>query len=120
MIGGPAVAGLSLAYLGLPWTFALDFLTFLVSLLALFQIKSMTVKGEQEQPSLKSVVEAIRYAVSRHELLGTYVVDFIAMVFAMPNPLFPAIAQTLGGAKALGWLYSAPAVGALIVTLISG
>ena len=34
--------------------------------------------------------------------------------------LFPAIAQSYGGAKALGLLYSAPAVGALVVSLLSG
>lgn len=120
MIGGPALAGLCISYLGLPWTYAIDLLSFLVSLLAIALIKSMAPIGGQDKPSLKSIVEAIRYAISRHELLGTYVVDFSAMVFAMPNALYPAIAQSLGGTKYLGWLYSAPAVGALIITVLSG
>jgi MFS family permease len=38
----------------------------------------------------------------------------------MPNALFPAIAQAYGGAKVLGMLYSAPAVGALVISLFSG
>ncbi len=120
MIGGPAIAGLCISYFGLPWTYAIDLATFVISLLAIAMIKSMAPTGEQDRPSFKSIGEAMRYALSRHELLGTYVVDFSAMVFAMPNALFPAIAQSLGGTKYLGWLYSAPAVGALVVTLLSG
>jgi MFS family permease len=64
-------------------------------------------------------VEAIRYAISRQELIGTYIIDFIAMVFAMPNALFPALAAMLGGTKTLGWLYAAPAMGAFLITLSS-
>ncbi len=119
MIGGPAAAGLCIAYLGLPWTYAIDFGTFFVSLIALSMIKSMTPKEKAESPSIKSIGEAIRYAMSRHELLGTYIVDFAAMVFAMPNALFPAIAKMHGGSKVLGWLYAAPAIGALFVTVLS-
>ncbi len=38
----------------------------------------------------------------------------------MPNALFPALADALGGTKTLGWLYSAPALGAFIVMIFSG
>lgn len=119
MIGGPAIAGICIASLGLAWTYALDFFTFIFSIASLMQIKSIVPPENQEQPSLKSVVVAIRYAVSRQELMGTYVVDFVAMVFAMPNALFPAMAVMLGGTKALGWLYAAPAIGALVITVFS-
>ncbi len=60
------------------------------------------------------------YAFSREELVGTYLVDFVAMIFGMPNALFPAIAQAYGGAAVLGMLYSAPAVGALLVSFFGG
>lgn len=120
IIGGPAVAGLCIAFFGLPWTYALDFLTFLCSIIALWQIKSYVAEGDKNPISFKSIMEAIHYALSRQELLGTYLVDFLAMVFAMPNALFPAIAHFYGGSKIIGWLYSAPAIGSLIVTLFSG
>ena len=119
MIGGPAVAGICIASFGLAWTFALDFLTFIVSIAALLQIKSIVPPENQEQPSFKSIVVAIRYAISRQELMGTYIIDFVAMIFAMPNALFPAMAVMLGGTKTLGWLYAAPAIGALIITVFS-
>lgn len=120
LIGGPAIAGLCIAYFGLPWTYGLDFCTFIISIAALSQINSYRVAEKQERISLKSIKEAIQYALSRQELLGTYIVDFVAMIFAMPNALFPAIAQFYGGTKILGWLYAAPAVGSLVVTILSG
>jgi MFS family permease len=62
----------------------------------------------------------VKYAFSRQELIGTYVIDFVAMMFGMPMALFPAIALHFHGPKALGLLYSAPAVGALLVSLYTG
>lgn len=120
MIGGPALAGIVIASMGLTWTYALDLFTFVFSIAAIWLIKAMPPLESQKPLSFKSVIEAVRYALSRPELLGTYVVDFAAMVFAMPNALYPAIAQSLNSTKWLGWLYSAPALGALLVTVFSG
>ena len=118
MIGGPAIAGISIASLGLGWTYFIDFLTFLFSVIALSQIKKLKPADVQERPNLKSVHVAIHYAIARKELLGTYIVDFVAMIFAMPNALFPALAVVYGG-HSLGWLYAAPAIGALFITVFS-
>jgi MFS family permease len=52
-------------------------------------------------------------------LLGTYAVDIIAMTFAMPVAVFPALAEHFGGAYAVGYLYSAMSVGALLTTVFS-
>jgi len=119
MIGGPAVAGICIASFGLASTYIFDFMTFLFSIIALARIKSQAPAETQERPSIKSVFAAIHYAVGRQELLGTYLIDFVAMVFAMPNALFPAIAVAYGGSLALGWLYTAPAIGALFITIFS-
>ena len=73
-----------------------------------------------ERPSLRGVLDGWNYARSRPELVGTYVVDVVAMVFGMPEALFPAIADSMGGAAVLGLLYSAPALGALIASGTSG
>lgn len=120
MICGPAIAGICIAIFGLAFTYMLDVLTFVFSIVALMQIRSLKPPETQDRPSIKSVMDALHYAISRQELMGTYVVDFFAMVFAMPNPLYPAMAVMLGGAKTLGWLYAGPAIGALIVTVFSG
>lgn len=121
MIVGPAVGGLLVAHTGLVATYLVDTATFAVSLCALLMMSHIP-KPEfaADEPVLASLKSGVKYAFSRQELVGTYVVDFVAMIFGMPNALFPAIAQSFGGAKALGMLYSAPAVGALLVSLLSG
>jgi MFS family permease len=75
---------------------------------------------DAERPSLRAVAEGWRYARSRPELLGTYLVDINAMLFGMPNALLPAIATRYGGAEVLGMLYGAPSVGSLLAALTSG
>src|SRR4029077_5242895 len=72
------------------------------------------------RPSIKRVLEGINYARSRPELIGTYAVDIVAMLFGMPMALFPAIAQGLGGPKVLGLLYAAPALGSFLLFSTSG
>ncbi len=42
------------------------------------------------------------------------------MIFAVPNVLFPAMAQMLGGVKVLGLLYASPPLGALLMSFFSG
>jgi MFS family permease len=70
--------------------------------------------------NLHAVRQGIRYAASRQELLGPYLVDIGAMVFGMPTALFPQVAAARGGARVLGLLYAAPALGALLLSLTSG
>jgi len=53
---------------------------------------------------------------------GAYLIDVNAMVFGMPRALFPALAVSVfhGGARTLGYLYAAPAAGALVGALTTG
>jgi MFS family permease len=119
-VAGPAVAGVLIAVLGLPVTYLIDVATFAVSLLALGLMRAVPPPPGAERPSLRGIVDGFRYATSRPELVGTYGVDLIAMFFGMPMALFPAFAEEFGGAGALGLLYAAPSVGALIATATSG
>src|SRR5262245_24090694 len=118
-IGGPALGGVCMANLGYPVTYMIDVLSFLVSLAALAAIRKMP-QGDRTRPGVQSIVEGLRYALSRPELIGTYVVDIVAMTFAMPMALFPAMSVVWGGAKAAGWLYSAMSFGSLFTTIFSG
>jgi len=52
--------------------------------------------------------------------MGTYIVDIVAMAFAFPIALFPAMAAAEGRTEAVGWLLSAMSVGALLIGLFSG
>jgi MFS family permease len=120
MIAGPALGGVLVAVAGLPITYLVDVVTFLVGLACLGLMRAVPPPPDAERPSLRRVVEGIRYARSRPELIGTYVVDIVAMLFGMPFALFPAIAQGLGGPSVLGLLYAAPAIGSFAFVLTSG
>lgn len=117
---GPALGGVLLAAIGVPLTYMVDVATFVVGLACLWLMREVPPPVDAERPSLRRVVEGLRYAVSRPELIGTYAVDMIAMFFGMPMALFPAIAQNLGGPGVLGLLYAAPAVGSFFFSATSG
>lgn len=116
---GPALGGLLAATVGPALAYSIDLLTFVVSLAALWMMRAVPPPPEADRPSLRSITEGLRYAKSRPELMGTYLVDINAMFFGMPMALFPAIATAFGGAS-VGLLYSAPSVGALLAVLTSG
>ena len=120
MTAGPALGGVLLAVIGLPLTYMVDVGTFVVGLACLVLMRAVPPPVDAERPSIRRVVEGLKYARSRQELLGTYFVDMIAMFFGMPMALFPAIAQGIGGAKVLGLLYAAPAVGSFVFSATSG
>ena len=119
MIGGPALGGLLVTTLGPASAYSIDLATFAASLIALWMMREVPPPPGADRPGLRSIAEGLRYARSRPELLGTYLIDINAMFFGMPMALFPAIAEGFGGAS-VGLLYAAPAAGAMCVTLTSG
>jgi MFS family permease len=119
-IGGPAVAGVLIASLGLPVAYATYVGMFALSLLAIVAVRSTPPPTGAERASLRRIKEGLDYARGRPDLLGTYLVDMGAMFFGMPIALFPAVADRLGGAAVLGVLTAAPAVGSFIISLGSG
>src|SRR5919112_5202522 len=119
MIAGPALGGLLVTTFGPAPTYAFDFVSFAASLAALWMMREAPPPPGADRPSLRSIIEGLRYARSRPELLGTYLVDINAMFFGMPMALFPAIAERFGGSSVV-LLYAAPAAGAMLLTLTSG
>ncbi len=120
MIGGPALAGILLAKSGLTVVYFLDFLSFFISLIAIYFLRTRFVPEKTTTSILQSIKEGLSYAKNRQELLGTYVVDFFAMVFGMPMALFPAIAEKFHSVSAIGWLYAGPSIGMLLASVFSG
>jgi hypothetical protein len=118
-IAGPAIAGACIAAFGLAATYAVEVATFALSLAALAAIRSMPPAEHAQPAGLVTIIEGLRYAASRPELIGTYAVDIVAMTFAMPVAIFPALAEHFGGAYAVGYLYSAMSIGALLITIFS-
>ncbi|MER7756612.1 MFS transporter [Kitasatospora sp. NPDC097643] len=119
-VAGPALAGVIVAFSGVQTAYALDVLTFVVSLTLLARIRAVPPSTGAERPSVRAVLTGVRYAWSRKDLLGTYAIDTIAMLFAFPVAVFPFLASELGADWALGPMYAASAAGALLVGATSG
>ena len=119
-IVGPSAGGLIVASYGAGAGYFVDCITFLFSLALLWRVKSVPPLSVSTAPSFQSLMEGVRYAYGRKDLLGTYFVDLAAMFLAMPMALFPFWADKIGAPWALGFFYSSITAGAVIVTLLSG
>ncbi|MFG3419903.1 MFS transporter [Micromonospora sp. NPDC048063] len=128
---GPLAAGLIFARwdteVGLPIAYALDAVLFTVAVWATFRLPAMPPEPDPDggdaprRAGLASIVDGLRYLSTTPVLLLSFAIDLIAMVLAMPRALFPEIAEErFGGGAAVGWLYSALALGAMLGGLSSG
>ena len=119
-IVGPSAGGIIIAAHGAGAGYFVDCCTFIISLGLLWRVRSVAPIGKTTPPSVAALIEGIRYAYNRKDLLGTYVVDLAAMFLAMPMALFPFWADAIGAPYALGFFYSSITIGAVLVTLMSG
>jgi MFS family permease len=121
MVAGPALSGIMIAGVGLPWVYAADAASFVVAALAAAAMSAMPGSGAA-RPGVGSILEGFRYLRGRQVLQGAYLIDLAATVFGQPRALFPALAAGVfgGGARTLGFLYAAPGVGALVGASASG
>ena len=119
MILGPALGGVLIASVGITFTYAIDLLTYVVSFLCILQLRNLREVKDKRKVNVSTILDGFMYAWRRPELIGTYVVDMASMIFAFPNPLFPALATMLNQPGKLGWFYSATAVGAFVGSLTS-
>jgi MFS family permease len=116
---GPSIAGIITAYFSISAAYAIDLVTFVASLIAVFALSTAAAPENAERPSLRSIIQGVKYALSRQELLGTYLIDIWAMFFAFPQALYPALAA-IYGEQYLGFFPAALAVGMLVANFTSG
>ncbi|MFN0140252.1 MAG: MFS transporter [Pyrinomonadaceae bacterium] len=119
MIAGPAIAGILATQLSPVVVYSIDLVTFIGTLVAVFMLGYVPPPENPERPSLAGVKRGIRYAFSRQELLGTYFIDIVAMFFAFPQALYPALAVIYGEGY-VGFFPAAIAAGALLASFTSG
>jgi MFS family permease len=113
-----------------PWVvYALDAAGFAVSFVLLSKLPKLPpepVPGTRVEddavpgPAVREILVGVRYAVSRKDLLGSYLADLSAMIFAYPNALFPFMAVILHAPWATGLMFAVPSVGAFMVSATSG
>ncbi|TMR95667.1 MFS transporter [Nonomuraea basaltis] len=121
-VAGPMIGAVALTNGGYAAAYAVDALLFTAGLYAALRLPSLPPLGEVRRPGAAAVLEGLSFVVRSPVLLMSFVVDIIAMVFAMPRALFPeATADRFGGSPiALGWMTSAMAIGAVAGALFSG
>jgi len=124
LIVGPSVGGLLIAGPGLTATYGITLGAMVFTAVALRFLPSLPPAGmgEEQRHPLHAMADGLRYVVRTPVVLGLMVIDLFPMLLAMPNALFPAIgAQRFGdNPAAVGLLYTAPAIGALVAALTSG
>jgi MFS family permease len=122
-IAGTVLGGV-LASVNITLAYTVDVASFVVSLLVFLRLtplpRTVATVVPGVRATLSSVGEGVRYAAGRKDLLGTYLIDTIAMMTAMPTALFPFFAAELGAPHAVGLLYAADSVGALLAGAVSG
>jgi MFS family permease len=76
--------------------------------------------GDEEEPSLKGVLEGFKFVKRTPVLLGAILLDLVAVLFGGAVALLPAFARSIldVGPTGLGILRAAPAVGALVAAAV--
>ena len=113
LIGGGLLAG------GLPLAYFGSVLTCAGALIPFALMAPSQPAPDADRPSLRGLGEGLRYAKSRPDLLGTYLIDIGAMLFGAPYAVFPQVAAGFGGPAVLGLMYAAPGFGSMLVSLTS-
>jgi MFS family permease len=131
---GSSLGGVLAASPG-PWlVYALDAAGFAISFAMLSRLPKLPPvrAGSREEaeprepgeladgPALREILVGLRYAVSRRDLLGSYLADLSAMIFAYPNAMLPFLAAQLHAPWSTGLMFAAPSAGAFAVSATSG
>lgn len=119
IICGPALGGL--IYTISPLLVALLCLVFFITSITLISfVRVKTTPAKRDPPTFASVLAGFEYVRTRHRLLGVITLDLFVMMLAGATALLPIFARDIlaVGPVGLGLLRSAPAAGALIVSIV--
>jgi MFS family permease len=117
---GPLLAGLLIGiHGGFEYAYGVDAVLFTAALYSAFRLPAIPPDGRSPKLGLRSVAEGLAFIATRPVLLMSFLVDIVAMVFAMPRALFPAVADARFHGT-VGPLYAAIAIGAVLAGLSSG
>ena len=122
-IAGPALAGPLIAATKPAWAYGIDMVSYGALLMAALAMRPMPPEaGAEPATGVRAIGEGFRYVKGNRLLRSTFAIDLVAMIFGLPAALFPAIAITQfhRGSTVVGFLFAAPAVGALLQALAGG
>ena len=117
---GPAVAGLTINWMGVHWSLCIVFVLVIISfLLGLLISKKPVLNPKIGEPIIQSLKEGVRFVFKTKAILGALSLDMIAVLFGGAVALLPVFAQDIlkVGPEGFGVLRAAPAVGAFLTML---
>ena len=124
MVLGPALGGLLIGALGIGAAYTVDAVSCLAIVMAVWQMSPQPPQGEKHETVAvrRSIAEGLRFVVHNQALMGSFVIDLVAMTFGMPRALFAVLAVSVYGAGAAGTglLYASVAAGATVAALTTG
>jgi len=123
-VAGPSLGGILIAAAGVGWVYVANALSFSCVIAALLMMRGVSGKpvrmGDEPENeiSLKAAVEGLRFVFESPLIRSTMLLDFFATFFSSATALLPIFAQDVlhVGARGYGWLYAAPAVGAVAMS----
>ncbi|MDF0730034.1 MFS transporter [Pseudomonas entomophila] len=117
-IVAPAVGGFLYAF-GSLWVYGPTVLLYAVACTLMLTLNARAQVPQAGRASLESLLAGIRFIRSRPDILGAISLDLFAVLLGGATALLPVFAKDilLTGAWGLGLLRSAPAVGALLMSL---
>lgn len=120
-IMGPALGGLLLS-LGGAFVYGTATIALLIASTLTILIKNEQVVRKLEPVSLRSIFLGLEFVFRKPIILGTISLDLFAVLLGGVTALLPIFAQDIlqTGPWGLGLLRTAPAVGALLVSIILG
>ncbi len=117
---GPAVAGLTINWMGVHWSLCVVFILVVLSfLLGLLISRKPVLNPKIGEPVIQSLKEGVRFVFQTKAILGALSLDMIAVLFGGAVALLPVFAQDIlkVGPEGFGVLRAAPAVGAFLTML---
>lgn len=119
--GGP-IAGFSIDWLGIPMTYLLIAILMTIAAICFTQIPRKPVPPPTAGETIwQSLREGVRYVFHNQVLVGSMALDLFAVLFGGAMALLPIFAEDIlhVGASGLGFLRTAPAIGALLVMAVA-
>jgi len=121
LVLGPAIGGVLISTIGFAATYGVSLAGMLLSLVSVAKLPPIPPQEGAPSMTFGAIVDGFRYLRAQHLVLSFFLIDTLAMVFGMPSSLFPALAQHIfRHPSSVGFLFAAPAVGAFVVSLLSG
>jgi MFS family permease len=122
---GPSLGGLLIAVANVGWAYIANAISFSFVIVALLMMRDVPARapsegGSRDDVSLHAALEGLRFVFRSPLIRSTMLLDFFATFFSSATALLPIFAQDIlqVGAKGYGWLYAAPAVGAMATSAV--